>query len=249
MELQESNQSLETELSKEVQGPNHVAIIMDGNGRWAKKQGLLRSAGHERGGNQVRTILRAAFDRGIKQLTLYAFSSENWKRPKAEIMFLHNLLVKFLKSETEQLNEDNVYFATIGDLSKFPKKVTNQIAKSKSILKDNDGITLCLALNYGSRPEITEACRKIASQCIEDPSLLNDIDESTIEKNLDTAGMPELDLLIRTAGEQRISNYLLWQLSYAELYFTDCFWPDFTPEELSKAIEEYKLRDRRFGGL
>lgn len=247
--LQESNLSLEIELSKEVQGPRHVAIIMDGNGRWAKKQGLLRSAGHESGGNQVRTILRSAFDCGIKQLTLYAFSSENWKRPKAEIMFLHNLLVKFLKSETEQLNKDNVYFTTIGDLSKFPKRVTNQIAKSKEALKENDGITLCLALNYGSRPEITEACRKIARQCVEDPSYVEKIDEKTIDDNLDTAGMPELDLLIRTAGEQRISNFLLWQLSYAELYFTHCFWPDFTPEELNKAIEDYKLRDRRFGAL
>jgi undecaprenyl diphosphate synthase len=236
-------------LNKEVQGPRHVAIIMDGNGRWAKKQGLIRSAGHERGGNQVRTILKSAFDLGIKQLTLYAFSTENWKRPKSEVMFLHSLLIKFLKSETEQLNKDNVYFSTIGDISRFPKRVINQINKSKEALKNNDGITLCLALNYGSRDEITEACKDIAAKCVENPSLVDEISEKTIEESLFTDGMPELDLLIRTAGEQRISNFLLWQLSYAELYFTDVFWPEFTTDELAKAIDEFKKRNRRYGGL
>jgi undecaprenyl diphosphate synthase len=236
-------------LKESEKGPIHVAIIMDGNGRWAKKRGLIRSAGHERGGNQVRTILKEAYHMGVKQLTLYAFSSENWKRPKAEVMFLHNLLVKFLKSETEQLNKDNVYFSTIGDLSKFPKKVTDAISNSKEALSKNDGITLCLALNYGSRPEITEACKNIAIKCVENPELVEKIDEEMVNDNLFTKGMPELDLLIRTAGEQRISNFLLWQLSYAELYFTDCFWPDFTPEELAKALNVYRSRERRFGGL
>lgn len=229
--------------------PEHVAIIMDGNGRWAKKRGLIRSAGHERGGNQVRTILREAYNLGVKQLTLYAFSSENWKRPKAEVSFLFNLLVKFLKSETEQLNKDNVFFSTIGDLSQFPDKVQNAIQNSKETLKNNDGITLCLALNYGSRPEMLRACKSIAKECVENPDLIDSIDEQLFSDHLYTAGMKDVDLLIRTAGEQRISNYLLWQISYAELYFTDVFWPDFTPEELKKALDTFMGRERRFGGL
>lgn len=235
--------------SEEAQGPQHVAIIMDGNGRWAKKRGLIRSMGHERGGNQVREILRAAFHLDVKQLTLYAFSSENWKRPKQEITFLHNLLVKFLKSETAQLNEDNVHFKTIGDISRFPDKVQKAINNAKETLKDNDGITLCLALNYGARIEITQAAKKFAQDCLADPSKLESLDEDTFAQYLETHPNNEVDLLIRTAGEQRISNYLLWQISYAELYFTPEFWPDFTPEALKKAIDSFKSRHRRFGGL
>lgn len=222
---------------------------MDGNGRWAKKRGLIRSMGHERGGNQVRDILRAAFHLDIKQLTLYAFSSENWKRPKQEISFLHNLLVKFLKSETEQLNKDNVHFKTIGDLSKFPDKVQKAIANSKEVLQNNDGITLCLALNYGSRQEIVEAAKTFAKDCIQNPDKLEQIDESQFSQYLETGENSEVDLLIRTAGEQRISNYLLWQISYAELYFVDEYWPDFTPEALKKAVDIFNGRSRRFGGL
>jgi undecaprenyl diphosphate synthase len=235
--------------TEEKQGPKHVAIIMDGNGRWAKKRGLIRSMGHERGGNQVRDILRAAFHLDIKQLTLYAFSSENWKRPKQEISFLHNLLVKFLKSETEQLNKDNVHFKTIGDLSKFPDKVQKAIANSKEVLQNNDGITLCLALNYGSRQEIVEAAKTFAKDCIQNPDKLEQIDESQFSQYLETGENSEVDLLIRTAGEQRISNYLLWQISYAELYFVDEYWPDFTPEALKKAVDIFNGRSRRFGGL
>lgn len=231
------------------EGPEHVAIIMDGNGRWAKKRGLIRSMGHERGGNQVREILRAAFHLGVKQLTLYAFSTENWKRPKQEISFLHNLLVKFLKSETEQLNEDNVHFKTIGQLEAFPKKVTDAIANSKAVLADNHGITLCLALNYGSRNEIVRATQALGERIAKGELKPEEISEDLLEQELDTVGCPDVDLLIRTAGEQRISNYLLWQISYAELYFTPVFWPDFSKEELEKAIGEYKNRERRFGGL
>jgi undecaprenyl diphosphate synthase len=222
---------------------------MDGNGRWAKQKGLIRSMGHERGGHQVRDILRAAFHLDVKQLTLYAFSSENWKRPKAEIAFLHNLLVKFLKSDTEQLNKDNVHFKTIGDLSKFPDKVQKAIAHSKEVLKDNDGITLCLALNYGSRQEIVNAAKQFAQDCSQDPSLIEKLDEKSFTQYLETKENSEVDLLIRTAGDHRISNYLLWQISYAELYFVQEFWPDFTPDALKEAIENFKARHRRFGGL
>lgn len=229
--------------------PKHVAIIMDGNGRWAKERGLIRSMGHEKGGNQVRDILRAAFDLGIGQLTLYAFSSENWKRPKQEVMFLHNLLVKFLKSETEQLNKDNVHFKTIGDLSKFPDRVQKAIENSKRTLENNDGITLCLALNYGSRQEIVNAAIGIAKQYQDNPKGVESLDENGFAQHLETAGMDDVDLLIRTAGEQRLSNFLLWQVSYAEFYFTDVYWPDFTPDHLKQALVNYQDRERRFGGL
>lgn len=230
-------------------GPKHVAIIMDGNGRWAKERGLIRSIGHERGGNQVRDILRAAHHLGIKQLTLYAFSSENWKRPAAEVKFLHELLVKFLRSETEQLNQDNVHFKTIGDLTRFPQKVQKEIQKSKDALANNDGIVLCLALNYGSRAEIVNAARKLMEESKQNPELPHQLTEEMFSDYLETADMPEVDLLIRTAGEQRVSNYLLWQISYSEFYFTDVYWPDFSPDHLKAALEEYCRRHRRFGGL
>jgi undecaprenyl diphosphate synthase len=230
-------------------GPDHVAIIMDGNGRWAKQRGLIRSMGHEKGGHQVREILRAAHDLGVKQLTLYAFSSENWKRPKQEVTFLHNLLVRFLKSETEQLKKDNVKFKTIGDLSKFPDKVQNAIAHSKDVLNANDGIVLCLALNYGSRNEIVEAAKDFARKAAQDPKLIDQLDENGFSKHLFTAGMSEVDLMIRTGGDQRISNFLLWQISYAEFYFSPVLWPDFSPEHLKLAIDDFHQRHRRFGGL
>ena len=230
-------------------GPEHVAIIMDGNGRWAKQRGLIRSMGHERGGHQVREILRAAFHLGVKQLTLYAFSSENWKRPQQEVTFLHNLLVRFLNSEVEQLNKDNVHFETIGDLSKFPDKVQKAVAKSKEVLQHNTGIVLCLALNYGARNEIVEACKSIARKAVVQPDTIDQLDEKTFANHLFTANMPDVDLMIRTAGEQRISNFLLWQISYAEFYFSPVLWPDFTPQHLEEAINDFKLRHRRFGGL
>jgi undecaprenyl diphosphate synthase len=231
------------------QGPEHVAIIMDGNGRWAKQRGLIRSMGHERGGHQVREILRAAFNLDVKQLTLYAFSSENWKRPKQEVTFLHNLLVRFLKSEVDQLNKDNVRFKTIGDLSKFPEKVQKAIFNAKDVLKNNSGIVLCLALNYGSRNEIVEAAKAIARQAVTQPEIVEYIDEKLFSDHLFTAQMPDVDLMIRTGGDQRISNFLLWQISYSELYFTPVLWPDFSPQYLQEAIAEFKLRHRRFGGL
>ena len=222
---------------------------MDGNGRWAKKRGLRRNFGHERGGEQVREILRAAHDLGIEQLTLYAFSTENWRRPKPEIMFLHSLLIRFLRSEREQLDKDNVVFKTIGELDRFPKRVRDEIEQSRETLKNNNGTVLCLALNYGSRQEILRAAHKYALHLSETSKLNGPFDEKLFESYLETAGMPELDLLIRTAGEKRISNFLLWQLSYAELYFVDVFWPDFTPVHLAEAVADFKKRERRFGAL
>jgi len=236
-------------MAKIEDGPKHIAIIMDGNGRWAKERGLIRSMGHERGGNQVREILKAAHDMGIKQLTLYAFSSENWKRPTAEVHFLHDLLVRFLKSETAQLNKDNVQFKTVGDLTRFPGRVQKAIKHSKEVLGENTGIVLCLALNYGSRAEIVNATRQLMEKAIDDNSICESLSEDLFESHLETAGMDEVDLLIRTAGEQRISNFLLWQISYSEFYFTDVYWPDFTPTHLEEALNEYKRRHRRFGGL
>ena len=222
---------------------------MDGNGRWARAQGLRRNLGHERGGHQVRDILRAAFHLGIRQLTLYAFSTENWKRPKPEVAFLMNLLVRFLRSETEPLNKDNVRFLTLGDLARFPQRVQDEIARSKEVLRHNTGIVLCLALNYGARREIVEAAKSFTRRCLQDPERVDRLDEEGFNEYLETAGMPELDMLIRTAGEYRVSNFLLWQLSYAELYFESVFWPDFTPEHLRAAVENFRERDRRYGGL
>ncbi len=222
---------------------------MDGNGRWAKSKGLIRSAGHERGGHQVREILRAAHDLGVRQLTLYAFSTENWKRPKAEVQFLMNLLTRFLRSERDQLNKDNVHFKTIGELQAFPKRVLNEIDLSKELLKNNTGIVLCLALNYGSRNEIVRATSAMAKDILAKPELADRIDEELLDSYMDTAGMPELDLLIRTAGEQRLSNFLLWQMHYAEMLFTPKYWPDFSPEDLREAVETFGSRERRFGGL
>lgn len=205
--------------------------------------------GHEKGGHQVREILRAAFHLGVEQLTLYAFSSENWKRPKQEVSFLHNLLVKFLKSETAQLNEDNVHFKTLGDLTAFPKKVQREIEKSKVTLENNDGITLCLALNYGSRAEIVNAAKSYGEKLQQGLIGSDELTEERFSDFLETSGMPDVDFLIRTAGEQRISNYLLWQISYAELYFTEVYWPDFSPDHLKEAIGAYQKRHRRYGGL
>ena len=222
---------------------------MDGNGRWARERGLIRSMGHERGGQQVKEILREAFNLGVKQLTLYAFSSENWKRPKKEVNFLHNLLVKFLRNETGPLNDDNVYFRTLGDLDAFPQKVQKEIENSKEVLKDNDGITLCLALNYGSRAEIVNAAKNYGRDLNEGNIKEDELSEDRFADYLETSEMKEVDFLIRTAGEQRISNYLLWQISYAELYFTDVYWPDFSPKDFGEAIDTYRKRHRRFGGL
>ena len=227
--------------------PGHVAIIMDGNGRWAQKRMLPRSMGHKAGVEQVRTIVKMSSRVGIRTLTLYAFSTENWKRPKDEVGVLMQLLIEYLKKEVRELNEQNVRFRSIGDRDALPKEVKAAIDEAEEITRDNTGLNLVVAINYGSRAEILRAAKKLAERSKDDPEF--EINETSFAEALDTNGLGDVDLMIRTSGEQRISNYLLYQLAYAELYFTDVYWPDFGEEEFAKALESYAARDRRFGGV
>jgi undecaprenyl diphosphate synthase len=222
--------------------PQHIAIIMDGNGRWAKEQGLKRTAGHEEGAKVVRNITTHCSDLGIKYLTLYAFSTENWNRPKLEVDFLMKLLEKYFKSELPVYLENNVRFKAIGDRSKFSQKLQNVINDTEQKTKHCSGLTQILALNYGSRDEITRAVKKLNEQNLE-------ATEQNIESCLDTAGIPDVDILIRTSGEVRISNYLLWQCAYAEMFFTSTYWPEFSSGELDDIISDFGKRERRFGGV
>jgi len=221
--------------------PKHIAIIMDGNGRWAKKRGLPRVFGHRAGIKAVRATVEACRELGIPCLSLYAFSTENWQRPKTEIKALMNLLYKYLGKEKQNLKKNNIKLIVSGDINALPKKIQNEIKKVTDYTKNCDGMILNLCLNYGSRQEITNAVNKIISK------KYSSIDESIISKNLYTSDLPDPDLLIRTSGEYRISNFMLWQLAYTELYFTNVLWPDFTKEELYKAIQNYQQRERRFG--
>ncbi len=227
--------------------PQHVAIIMDGNGRWAKRQGLPRIKGHETGVKRVEEIIRVARTRGIRYLTLYAFSKENWRRPQEEVSFLMNLLLTYLDSKLRELKENNVIFNAIGELRDLPGKIQEKIMAAVADTRTNTGLTVTFAFSYSSRLEITEACRKIAGKVLRGEIHPEDISEAMISEHLYTAGLPDPDLLIRTSGELRVSNFLLWQISYAELYVTEKFWPEFTPEEFSKALEAYQKRERRFG--
>jgi len=222
--------------------PQHVAIIMDGNGRWAKEQGLKRTAGHEEGAKTVRKITTYCAKLGVKYLTLYAFSTENWSRPKVEVDFLMKLLEKYLKNELETYIENNIKFRAIGDRSKFSKKLQETINETEEKTKNATGLTQVLALNYGSRDEITRAVKRLNEQNLE-------VNEENIEACLDTAGIPDVDLLIRTSGEVRISNYLLWQCAYAEMFFTPTYWPEFTENDLDDIISDFNNRERRFGGV
>jgi len=221
--------------------PKHIAIIMDGNGRWAKKRGLPRVFGHRAGIKAVRATVEACRELGIPCLSLYAFSTENWQRPKTEIKALMNLLYKYLGKEKQNLKKNNIKLIVSGDINALPKKIQNEIKKVTDYTKNCDGMILNLCLNYGSRQEITNAVNKIISK------KYSCVDESIISKNLYTSDLPDPDLLIRTSGEYRISNFMLWQLAYTELYFTNVLWPDFTKEELFKAIQNYQQRERRFG--
>jgi undecaprenyl diphosphate synthase len=229
--------------------PGHVAIIMDGNGRWARERGLSRIRGHRAGVESIRVIVRAAGEIGIRFLTLYAFSAENWKRPKREVSSLMSLLKRFLKREERELNKNNVRLRTIGRIHGLPGDVQEWIAIVEKSTSNNTGLTLVLALNYGSRAEIEDAVRAIAGRCVRGEIVPGDIDEELVSRNLYTAGMPDPDLLIRTSGEMRISNFLLWQVSYAELYVTPVYWPDFRRHHFAKALLEYQNRERRFGGV
>jgi undecaprenyl diphosphate synthase len=227
--------------------PKHVAIIMDGNGRWAKQKGRLRVFGHENGTKSVREITETCVELNIENLTLYAFSTENWKRPKIEVQTLMRLLISSLKNEIKTLQDNDIRLQTIGNTDELPRKVQRELQDVISQTKANKKMTLTLALSYGSRDEIINTIKQISIKVknnIISPEL---IDESVINEHLYTRNLPDVDLLIRTSGEQRISNFLLWQIAYAELFFTEVLWPDFTKEDLYEAILSYQKRERRFG--
>jgi len=227
--------------------PEHIAIIMDGNGRWAQQKGELRIFGHTSGVESVREALSAAGEIGVKYLTLYAFSTENWSRPKAEVDALMDLLVKSISSEIESLHENEVRLKTIGDISNLPVSCQNALAEAMERTKNNKKVTLILALSYSSRWEITKTIRKMAKEIEENNLKSDEINEQLISSYLSTADYPDPELLIRTSGENRISNFLMWQMAYTELFFTDTLWPDFTKESFFEAIVDYQHRERRFG--
>jgi undecaprenyl diphosphate synthase len=228
--------------------PAHVAIIMDGNGRWAKKRGLKRFKGHENGTAAVRNIVRASRELGIKYLTLYAFSEENWKRSKIEIMALMTLLTRFLNSELEEMQKTGIRLNSIGRIEKLPLDVRTTLLDSIKQTSSNNKLILTLALSYGGRQELVDAIKKIAAH-VEDGKLKNsDVSNELVSKYLYTAGMPDPDLLIRTGGEYRVSNFLLWQMAYTEMFITRTLWPDFREEDFKIAIKEFQSRERRFGG-
>ena len=229
--------------------PRHVAIIMDGNGRWARERHLPRVEGHRAGADSARIIIRAAGELGLKYLTLYAFSVENWNRPKEEVDALMKYLVHYLKTETPELNKNNVRLEVIGQIYRLPDTVQDHLKRSIVTLSKNNGLTLVMALSYSGRAEIVDAVREIAKEAkagVLDPA---DITEKVFEQHLYTRNIPDPDLLIRTSGEMRVSNFLLWQISYTELVVTPTLWPDFRKPQLYAALEEYNLRHRRFGGL
>jgi undecaprenyl diphosphate synthase len=229
--------------------PRHVAIIMDGNGRWAQQRGLLRIEGHRRGVQSVRATVEECCRLGIEQLTLFCLSVENWKRPRAELDFLMTLLRRYLLEERAEIMEQKIRFTTIGRRQGLPHNVLSEIDENIRVSQNNPGMVLCLAINYGGRTELVDAARHLAERVERGELRSTDIDETVLDRSLYTAGMPDPDLLIRTAGEMRVSNFLLWQISYAELWVTDKCWPDFDTETLRQAFHDYALRERRFGGL
>ena len=229
--------------------PQHIAIILDGNGRWAKSKGMPRNYGHAQGSKNVERICEEAWRMGIKYLTVYAFSTENWNRPDSEVSALMTLLRNYMKTCLKTAAKNDMKIRVIGDIQPLDDDIKNRISELESATVNNGGLNFTIALNYGSRDELIRAARKMARDCADGKLEADDIDESVFESYLDTHGIPDPDLIIRTSGEQRLSNYLLWQLAYSEFYFTDVPWPDFTKEELVKAIEEYNHRHRRFGGV
>ena len=229
--------------------PKHIAIIMDGNGRWAAKKGLKRILGHNSGVNSVQEIVEEALNLNIPYLTLYAFSVDNWSRPPNEIGTLMDLLVRSLKSEFDKLIENNIRLNAIGNIDALPNPVKNEVIRVCEKTINNDKMVLTIALSYGAREEIEQVVKKIAKEVKNNTISIENVDQSIINKHLYTQNLPDVDLLIRTSGEQRISNFLLWQIAYAELYFTEVFWPDFRKKDLNNAIFEFQKRKRRFGGL
>ncbi|HTU23078.1 MAG TPA: isoprenyl transferase [Gemmataceae bacterium] len=229
--------------------PAHIAIIMDGNGRWAQQRGLPRIEGHARGAHSVRATVEECCRLGIGQLTLYCLSSENWKRPQTELDFLMTLLEQYLIEERREILDQNIRFTTIGRRGDLPDNVLREIDENIRLSQDNTGMCLSLAINYGGRTELIDAVREVARQVRDEKLNLDAIDEAVINNALYTAGMPDPDLLIRTAGEMRVSNFLLWQISYAELWVTERCWPDFDRDTLHQALRDYAGRERRFGGI
>lgn len=229
--------------------PQHIAIILDGNGRWAKAKGMPRNYGHTAGAKNVETVCQAAHDLGVKYVTMYAFSTENWNRPEGEVEALMKLLESYLKNCIKTADKNNMRVRVIGDTTRLSERFRERIRELEAASAKNDGLNLQIAINYGSRDEMTRAMRRMSEDVAAGKRKPEEITESVFEEYLDTAGIPDPDLLIRTSGELRLSNFLLWQLAYSEFYFTDVPWPDFHKEELERAIEAYNKRDRRFGGL
>ena len=229
--------------------PQHVAIILDGNGRWAKAKGMPRNYGHAQGSKNVEKICEEAWCMGIKYLTVYAFSTENWNRPKEEVNALMKLLRNYMKTCLKTAAKNDMKVRVIGDITRLDEDIRSRILELEEATKNNGGLNFQIAINYGSRDELVRGIRRLAQDCVDNKQDPAEITEAVIERYLDTHGIPDPDLLIRTSGELRLSNYLLWQLAYAEFYFTDVPWPDFSKEELEKAIEQYNSRDRRYGGI
>lgn len=239
-------QDLPTDLKRELL-PQHVAVIMDGNGRWAKRQGLPRIMGHKRGVDALKDLLRCCQDWGIQALTAYAFSTENWKRPQEEVDFLMTLFQRVLRQELREMVEENVQIKFVGNLQELPRSLQQEISRSMEETKDNRGIRFSVATNYGGRQEILQACQAIAKLVQQGLLQPNEINEQVFESHLYTAGITDPDLLIRTSGEMRLSNFLLWQMAYGEIYITDALWPDFNRAEFHRALCAYQQRERRFG--
>jgi undecaprenyl diphosphate synthase len=249
MKIQQTElQYLPLDLKKELL-PQHVAVIMDGNGRWAKRQGLPRIMGHKAGVDALKDLLRCCKDWGIKALTAYAFSTENWKRPQEEVEFLMSLFQRVLRQELREMVEENVQIQFVGNLQALPKGLQEEISRSMTETKNNQSIKFTVATNYGGRQEILQACRGIAQKVKEGLLQPDDISEEVFEAHLYTAGVADPDLLIRTSGEMRLSNFLLWQMAYGEIYITDTLWPDFDRHEFHRALSAYQQRERRFGKI
>ena len=244
MTVQEEQQAID---DKHVATPQHVAIIMDGNGRWAQQRGKTRVVGHKEGVESVRNAVKTAREQGVKALTLFAFSSENWRRPEKEVSVLMDLFMFVLTREVKRLHKNSIRFQVIGDISRFSEKLQVKINKAQELTKDNDGLVLSVAANYGGRWDISFAAKKLAQKVLDSEIAIDDINETTLDEQTSLYGLPELDLLIRTGGDFRISNFLLWQAAYAEFYFTDILWPDFNEDEFIKAMATFKQRERRYG--